>query len=308
MSDDEASKASRGERRALGGGEPSLNSFQAGEEGQALPASMSKLPLQLFDTHCHIHFSDYGLDPNLVLKNAVEEGINRMMLVGCTLEDSRASFDFAKKHSKYELFISVGLHPHEGSIYWGKQNELDEFTELAARPEVKAIGEIGLDYFYEHSPKEIQRSLLRFQLDLAVKHDLPAIFHLRGSIENPTEAYDDFFTILSDYKKIRGVVHCFSATERELDRILNRGLYVGLNGIMTFTRDESQLAAAKLVPLDRLVLETDAPYLTPKPFRGTICEPKHVAVTAVFLAELRGEKLENLAMATTDNARKLFGV
>ncbi|MDQ2973571.1 MAG: TatD family hydrolase [bacterium] len=264
--------------------------------------------LEFFDTHCHIHFSDYGLEPVTVLKNALDHGVTRMMLVGCTLEDSRASFDFVKKHSQYELFISVGLHPHEGSVYWGKQKELDEFTELAAKPEVKAIGEIGLDYYYEHSAKDVQRSLLRFQLDLAAKHNLPVIFHLRGASDNPNEAYDDFFTILSEYKNIRGVVHCFSATERELDRILKEGLYVGLNGIMTFTRDESQLAAAKLVPLDRLVLETDAPYLTPKPFRGTICEPKHVATTAMFLAELRGEKLGDLAAATTDNARRLFGV
>lgn len=256
---------------------------------------------ELFDTHCHIHFADYGISPDEAVSNALEHGVNQIMLVGCTLEDSESAFAFAKNHSDIEAFVSVGLHPHEGSVYADDEAALKRFAELAARPETKAIGECGLDYYYEHSPKELQKRLFRFQLELADKHNLPLIFHVR-------EAFDDFFTMLDDFTNIRGVVHCFSATERELDGILKRGLFVGLNGIMTFTRDEAQLAAAKAVPLDKLVLETDAPYLTPKPFRGTICEPKHVAVTGEFLSELRGEDFTRLAQATTANARTLFGV
>ena len=125
------------------------------------------------------------------------------------------------------------------------------------------------------------------------------IFHVR-------EAFEDFWPIFDEFKGVRGVIHSFTATQKELDDILSRGLYVGLNGIMTFTKQDAQLAAAKAVPLDRLVLETDAPFLTPAPYRGTICEPKHVRITAEFLADLRGESLAAIADATTHNARKLF--
>ncbi len=261
----------------------------------------SELPLELFDTHCHIHFPDYSLAAEVVLKNAVEAGVERMMLVGCTLEDSKAGFEYGAKNPDYKLFVSVGLHPHEAERYIDNEVILGEFADLAAKKETTAIGECGLDYYYEHSDRESQKKLFRFQLDLAQKHNLPMIFHVR-------EAFDDFFTIIDEYKNIRGVVHSFSATERELEGILKRKLFVGLNGIMTFTRDPKQLEAAKKVPLGSLLLETDAPYLTPKPFRGTMCEPKHVRTTAEFLSELRGEPLNEIANQTTQNALKLFGV
>lgn len=290
---DADSSDGRDDSRALGGGESNSNSFQVGEEGQAPP-------VKYFDTHCHIHFDDFGMSPDTALKNAVEAGVEDMMLVGCTLEDSESAFKFVDEHPDYKCHISIGLHPHEGSHYADDQVALDKFAKLAARPETKAIGETGLDYYYENSPKETQKKLLKFQLDLAQEHDLPLIFHIR-------DAFEDFFEIFDTYTGLRGVVHCFSATERELGEILKRDLYVGLNGIMTFTKDEKQLAAAKAVPLNRMVLETDAPYLTPKPFRGTICEPKYVATTAAFLADLRGEKLEDIAQATTANAKELFG-
>src|SRR5690606_9318752 len=133
----------------------------------------------------------------------------------------------------------------------------------------------------------------------AAEHDLPLIFHVR-------EAFKDFWSIFDDFRGLRGVVHSFTSDKRDLEQILSRGLYVGLNGIMTFTKRTEQLEAAKSVPLDKLVLETDAPFLTPTPFRGKICEPKHVRTVGEFLADLRGEKLEDLAAATTANARKLF--
>lgn len=255
--------------------------------------------MELFDTHCHVHFADYKIDVQQVSKNSLAAGVKYQMLVGCTLEDSNAAFDYAKKTGDLKSYISIGLHPHEGSVYAGDELALAEFSELAARHEVVAIGETGLDYYYNHSDRITQEKLFRFQLDLAAKHDLPLIFHVRS-------AFTEFFEILDTYQNIRGVVHCFSSGEAELHEILKRGLYVGLNGIMTFTHDQRQLAAAKKVPLDRLLLETDSPYLTPKPFRGTICEPKHVAVTAEFLASLRGEKLEDLVATTTANAIKLF--
>jgi TatD DNase family protein len=158
-----------------------------------------------------------------------------------------------------------------------------------------------LDYFYNHSPKDAQTEILKFQIELALKHDLPMIFHIR-------DAFKEFWPVFDSYRGVRGVVHSFSATEKELQQIIERGLYAGLNGIMTFTKNQAQLAAAKAVPLSNLLLETDAPFLTPAPFRGTICEPKHVRVTAEFLSGLRGESLGQIFAATTNNAQTLFGL
>ncbi len=220
-----------------------------------------------------------------------------MIAVGCTLTDSQLAIDFARRHEN--VWASIGLHPHEGSVYVHDHKALQRFHQLASSPKVVAIGETGLDYYYNHSTKSDQQKLLRFQLDIAKERDLPLIFHVR-------EAFDDFWPIIDEYKGLRGVVHSFSASTKEVDEILSRGLYVGLNGIMTFTKDAKQLEAAKKVPLDRLLLETDAPFLTPVPFRGTICQPKHVVETAKFLATLRGESLELLAAQTTRNATTLF--
>jgi TatD DNase family protein len=130
---------------------------------------------------------------------------------------------------------------------------------------------------------------------------LPIIFHVR-------DAWKDFWRIMDDYGDVKGVVHSFSSGTKQMDRALERGFYIGLNGIMTFTRDHAQLDAAKRLPMESLLLETDAPFLTPEPFRGQICEPKHTAATAKFLAKLRDEPLEKLAAATTKNARDLFGL
>jgi TatD DNase family protein len=168
-----------------------------------------------------------------------------------------------------------------------------------------AVGEIGLDYFHEYTPREKQLKALRDQIEIGLTTDLPFVFHVR-------EAFSDFWKVLDSYlsagQQIRGVVHSFSAHEKELEQALDRGFYIGLNGIMTFTKDPLQLEAAKKVPLDRILLETDAPFLAPKPFRGKRCEPKHVKITAEFLAGLRNETLDKFAAATTKNAEELFGI
>lgn len=259
--------------------------------------------MEFVDTHCHIHFLDYELDPEEVISNAANIGVTRLMCVGCTLIDSKIAVEMSQKHPK--IWASIGLHPHEGSEYVNDDIALTQFRDLATKPKVVAIGETGLDYHYMHSSKEDQEKLLRFQLDLAQEHNLPLIFHVR-------EAFDDFWKIFDEYVregfKIRGVAHSFSSNTKDLEAILERDLYVGLNGIMTFTKDQSQLEAAKRIPLEKLLLETDAPFLTPVPFRGTICEPKHVRTTAEFLSRLRGEPLETLAKTTTQNAQELFGL
>lgn len=259
--------------------------------------SMSGSAISLFDTHCHIQFADYQLDPLQAMADAQAWGVDHFMVVGCALHDSQAAVDFAGQHDT--VWASIGLHPHEGARYVHDHHALQQFRELATRPKVVAIGETGLDYYYENSPKADQIKLLRFQLDLAAEHKLPLIFHVR-------DAFDDFWPIFDEYKGLQGVIHSFTSDIHDLEQILTRGLYVGLNGIMTFTTREKQLEAAKHVPLDRLLLETDAPFLTPVPYRGKICEPKYVRTVGEFLAELRGESLEDLARATTANAKELF--
>ncbi len=253
--------------------------------------------IELIDTHCHLQFADYPLDAEQTLVNAKNDGVVGIIAVGCTLEDSRLAVTFAAEHDN--AWAAIGLHPHEAKQYVGDKTALAAFAELAGSPKVVAIGETGLDFYYNHSDKADQEQILRFQLDLAQKHNLPLIFHVR-------EAFADFWPIFDDYKGLRGVIHSFSSGTQDLDQIVSRGLYVGLNGIMTFTKHANQLAAAKAVPLSNLLLETDAPYLTPAPFRGKVGESKYVRITGEFLAQLRGESLENLAEATTTNARRLF--
>lgn len=255
--------------------------------------------LEFFDTHCHIQFPEYPLEEEVVLKGAQDAGVNKMLVVGCGIDDSRLGIEFSTRHKN--VWAAIGLHPHEAKNYVEDHKKMQQFAELASKDRVVAIGECGLDYHYMNSPKELQKKLLRFQLDMAVKHDLPLVFHVR-------DAFDDFFEIIDHYKGLRGVVHSFSATKKELERILSYGFLVGLNGIVTFTKDAHQLDAAKSAPLTKIVLETDAPYLTPIPFRGKICEPKHVVTTAEFLAKLRGEELSLVAEQTTTNAIELFGL
>ena len=264
---------------------------------------------EFFDTHCHIHFPDYPLDPEAVAAEAFEAGVTRLMLVGCTLTDSLLAVEMAKRHDN--IWASIGLHPHEGVEYVHDHEALQRFRGLASENKVVAVGETGLDYYYMHSSPKDQKKLLRFQLDIAVEHDLPLIFHIRDpKVLGSESAFHDFWEIFDGYvaqgHKLRGVVHSFSAHMAQLDDILKRGLYVGINGIMTFTKDPIQLEAAMAIPLDRLMLETDAPFLTPTPERGSICTPKHVRLTAEFMAKLRGETLEQLANATSSNALSLF--
>ena len=269
--------------------------------------------IELIDTHCHIHEAwrsvngpdatarlwDKGGRPAAeeIIAGALQAGVGQMICVGTTLVDSQMGIEFAAQHD--HVVASIGIHPHEAKSHVNFSDMLKKFASLADKPKVVAVGECGLDFFYEHSPREEQERALRFQIELALEHDLPMIFHVR-------EAFEDFWRIFDDYHGIRGVIHSFSAGEKELAQVVERGLHVGLNGIMTFTKKAEQLAAARAVPLDRLLLETDAPFLTPEPFRGKICLPEHVRVTAEFLAELRGEALETLAAATTANAKKLF--
>jgi TatD DNase family protein len=255
--------------------------------------------MEFVDSHCHIHFDDYLPDVEQVIIDANTHHVNKMICVGVSIEDSQKALDFASKHEN--TWASVGAHPHDGADFLDYPDAIDKLEKLSKDPKVVAIGEVGLDYFHEFTPRQKQIDVLSKQLEIGVKMGLPFIFHVR-------DAWEDFWKIIDAQAGTRGVVHCFSAHQEQLDQVLKRGFYVGLNGIMTFTKDEKQLEAAKNVPLDKMLLETDAPFLTPKPYRGKRCEPKHVSVTAEFLANLRGEKLEELASITTKNAENLFKI
>lgn len=249
------------------------------------------------DSHCHLHFSDYLPDVEHVLADAAAHKVSRMICVGVSLEDSKKAVDFAQKHDN--VWTTVGAHPHDGADFMDNPEAGKMLSKLSNFPKVVAIGEVGLDYFHEYTPRQNQIKALREQIEVGLPTGLPFVFHVR-------DAWEDFWKILDDYQGIHGVVHSFSASVRELQEVLKRNLFVGLNGIMTFTKNEEQLEAAKHVPLDKLLLETDAPFLTPKPYRGQRCEPKHMVLTAEFLANLRGESLQKLADATTKNTVELF--
>lgn len=269
--------------------------------------------MQLVDTHCHIQSAGQTsgergtrqlwikapeLTGDAMVSEAAAAGVTRLICVGCDADDSRLAIDFVK--NRENCWASIGIHPHEAKHFTDKAQQA-QFAQLATKPKVIAIGECGLDYYYEHSPKADQATVLKFQIELALKHDLPLIFHVR-------EAFDDFWPLFDSYDGLRGVLHSFTDTAENLHKALDRNLSIGINGIATFTKDHKQLEAYRSVPLDRLLLETDAPFLAPQPYRGSINQPKHVRTVAESLAKLRGESLEDIARATTANARQLFGI
>lgn len=248
----------------------------------------------LVDTHCHIHSKDYQLDGDEVIKAAKEADVTKLICVGTDVDDSRRATVFAG--SRDSCWASIGLHPHDAKL---GHDTYQKLSSLITK-DVVAIGECGLDYFYNHSEINDQQDALHFQLDLAKKNSLPVIFHVR-------EAFDDFWSIYDQYN-LPGVIHSFTAGHKELEGVLSRNLVVGLNGIVTFTKDQKQLDAIKAIPLQNLVLETDAPFLTPVPKRGTVNQSKYIVEIAKFLSDLRDESFEELASVSTINAEKLFNI
>lgn len=258
----------------------------------------------LIDTHCHIHESDFPIDTDEVINHAHNAGVMKMICVGTNAEDSKFALDFALKHDG--VFASIGIHPH----YAGeKASELEGLVELLSTTiggKLVAIGEIGLDYHYPNDPShEDQIKILKQQIELALDHDLPIIFHVR-------EAYDDFWKVLDSFsdndRRIRGVLHCFTDTIDNMKEGLRRGFYFSINGISTFTHDKLQKEMFNSIPLDKLLLETDAPYLAPKPLRGKVKtnEPAFVNEIAEYNSNIRHISFDEIADITTTNARKLF--
>ncbi len=258
----------------------------------------------LFDTHCHIHESDYPLPVGDVLERARSAGVQHIVCVGTSEESSRLAVEMAQ--TEQDVYATIGVHPHD------TKDGYDTIRSIAdTKPNnLIAIGEVGLDYFYDHSPRDVQIQALKEQIQIAVDHNLAIVFHVReaSSAQQRESAFQDFWTILDEFSGIRGVLHSFTDTQAHLDEALRRGLYIGVNGISTFTKDDTQKAMFASIPLDRLVFETDAPYLTPDPFRGKVNEPAFVRNIAEHHAAIRGLTFDEVASATTANARALFAL
>ena len=247
------------------------------------------------DSQCHIHDAQfYPEGREDVYKRAIASGV-QMLLIGTSQADSRAAVDFTATHDG--AWAVVGVHPHDTKDGWQDIGQL-----LASNPsKVVGIGEIGLDYFYDNSPRDVQIAALEQQLQWAMDYNLPVSFHVR-------EAYQDFWPLFDNFTGIRGVLHSFTDTQATLDQALGRGLYIGVNGISTFTKDAAQQAMFRQIPLEKMLLETDAPFLTPRPYRGKVNEPVFVKNVAEFHAVERNLSLQQVAAATTANARELFAI
>ena len=251
--------------------------------------------MQLIDTHCHIHSDDYKLDANEVYRRAIIGGVTKIICVGTNVSDSKLAAEWAMMHKN--SWASIGVHPHEAKH--GTAGLEDILKDESWAPKVVAIGEIGLDYFYEHSDRQTQMKVFEAQLQIANDANLPVIFHVR-------EAFDDFWSIIDKFPNIRGVLHSFTDTQANADKALQRGLYIGINGIATFTKDKNQQNMYKNLPLEKVLLETDAPYLTPVPHRGKLNEPVFVREVARYLSTVRSTSVDELALLTTHNATNLF--
>lgn len=250
--------------------------------------------LRFVDTHCHIHESDYPLPADEVLSRAAVAGVDRVICVGTTPQSSIEAVNFAKKHNN--AWAIVGVHPHEAKFGLGDVPDLP-FCDNT----IVGIGEIGLDYFYNHSPRETQIETLQQQIEIALRNDLPISFHVR-------EAFDDFWSIFDNFRNVRGVLHSYTDSVGNLEKALARGLYIGVNGIATFNKNPSQHDMYLQIPLGRLLLETDAPFLTPMPNRGKVNEPAFVADIARCLSHLYDQPIEQIAEVTSQNAQELFSL
>jgi TatD DNase family protein len=247
------------------------------------------------DTHTHLHGADFDADRDLALDRARSAGVEICLVIGTDVADSQRAVALAAKHA--DIFASVGVHPHETAGL--TEQGLDELGRLAESERVVAFGEVGLDYYYEHSPPDVQRARFADQIDLAARLGLPLVIHTR-------DAWDDTFRILDQRPHQGGVFHCFTGTREHAEQAIRRGFFVSFSGILTFNKAQALQAVAREVSLDRVLIETDCPFLSPVPHRGTRNEPAFVPLVAQKLAELRGLSVEDVSGASSDNARRCF--
>jgi TatD DNase family protein len=260
--------------------------------------------MELIDSHCHLNFDYSPKDEAALIREAQASDIVELITVGTDIGNIPLLEGLSERNA--HVHHTVGMHPHDAVDM--KDSDLAVLEAASKHPKCRAIGEIGLDYHYDHSPRDVQVRRLRDQLELALAVKLPVVIHAR-------EAEDDLLAALSAYAKrvpasqaAVGVIHCFTGTERFGRACLDLGFFVSFSGILTFKAVEALRQAARAFPLERLVVETDSPFLAPIPYRGKKCEPFMVRQTAMKLAEVKGVSLEEVARITTANARRLFSL
>jgi len=251
-------------------------------------------PLLVTDTHCHLYDPRVPEGTAGVIAAAQAAGVHRMITVGCDAATSRAVIDIAAGHPN--IWASVGLHPHEA------QHGVATIAHLFDEPGVIAVGECGLDYYYEHSPRDAQRRAFVEQIHIAHDRSLPLVIHTRDAWEDTLDILD------AESMPARTIFHCFTGGPAELDACLERGAFISFSGIVTFKSAEPLREAARRCPLDRMLIETDSPYLAPVPHRGKPNQPAFVTHVAAGIADLTGRTLHEIARATDDNAVIAFGL
>ncbi|MDD4995894.1 MAG: TatD family hydrolase [Patescibacteria group bacterium] len=265
----------------------------------------------MIDTHAHLNFEDFKDDYQEVIKDNFKNGLMALINVGSNLETSQKAIKITKEFTG--CYAALGLHPIHVEDEEFNEEKYKELIEKN-KEKVKAIGETGLDFYHSQNNKEKQRSLFLKHISLANLSDLPIIIHSRGSKGNPRDAYLELLEIIkglptSRSSAVRGVIHCFSANREIVQEFLKLGFYVGFDGPITFKNaDPLVLEAVKETPLNKILLETDSPYLTPEPYRGQRNQPVYIRFVAQKIAELKNISLEEVISQTTKNAQKLFDI
>ena len=251
----------------------------------------------LFDTHAHLNDPAFDPDREELMNGLAAKGVGFVMNAGCSLESSR---DIVNMTAKYPwLYGSVGSHPDSADEV--NEEVIEEYRKLCQNEKIKAIGEIGLDYYYEDIPREIQQKAFRMQMELAKELDMPVIVHER-------EAHDDGMRIVKEFPKVTGVFHCYSGSAEMARQLVNMGWYIGFTDVLTFKNARKAVETAASIPLERIVIETDCPFMAPEPFRGKRNDPGYLYRMAERLAEIRGITPEEAAAATTENAKRLYRI
>ena len=252
----------------------------------------------LFDTHAHMDDRAFDADRETLLASLPEQGIGLLMNPGCSLESSRVACALARRYGY--IYAAVGSHPDAAD----EVNEavLEEYRALCREnPKVKAIGEIGLDYHYEDIPRQRQLEAFRAQMALAKELNLPVIVHER-------EAHEDGMAVVEEFSDVTGVFHCYSGSAEMAKQLVKRGWYIGFTGVLTFKNARKALEVAREIPLDRIVLETDCPYMSPEPFRGKRNDPSRLYRMAEALAQLRNLSVEEIHAVTMENGKCLYHI
>jgi len=252
---------------------------------------------KLIDTHAHLQMKDYNSDRSEVIARAVEAGVGYIINASFDLPSSRQAIKLAEEYENF--YAAVGFHPHDSKFLDDKS--LEALQELAKHPKVVAIGEIGLDYYRDLSPRSVQKSAFEMQLQMAREMSLPVIIHNR-------DAHDDTLNILKQHAGIRGVMHCFSGDQDFADKCLNMGFYISFAGPVTYPNSRVLQSIAADVPSDKFFIETDCPFLAPQFRRGKRNEPSYVKAIAKKISELRRTTLPEISRVTTINAKALFGI